>query len=224
MNIYEIINRFSQEVEKYQPDPVLTTVIEDYVNYAYQYYITEKYDSLINPEEKFEVTERISRILAPLIKDHIGAGPGTPVTINGPNGVYVAGPDDLQYIIKESAIVNYIDCNGIASVKTCKVIPIKHNMISSNIDNPFLKPSNGEIWRVNIGSNNIELILYPGVTLNAYMCRYLKKHLPVSFNPVYPATGTMEIDSSVHEEVVLRAVLMYLADLRNQKEQKEDEE
>lgn len=219
MNIYELINRFNQETEKYLPDPIMTTVIEDYINYAYQYYITEKYDSLINPQEKFEITERISRILAPLLKDFTAAGPGIAITTNSDYGIYVTAPGDLQYIVKDKAILNYTDCNGTVTTKSAKVIPIKHNLISSNLNNPFLKPENDEIWRVNFSSNSIELILYDGVTLNSYVCRYIKKQTPVTFNPVAPATGTMEIDTSVHEEIVLRAAHLYLTDFRNNKKE-----
>jgi len=216
MNIYELQHRFNLEVEKHGvTDPVMSTIVEDYINYAYQNYITEKYDSLVNAVEKFETTERISRILAPLIKDYSIAGPGTNITLNSPYGYYVAGPSDLQYIIKETAVLSYVDCNDAVTTLSAKVIPIKHNMISSNINNPFLKPASGEIWRLNIGSNNIELVLYEGATLLSYMCRYIKKHLPVSFNPIAPLDGTLEIDSSVHEEVVVRAAYMYLSNLGN---------
>jgi hypothetical protein len=216
MNIYELQHRFNLEVEKYGiVDPVMSTIIEDYINYAYQYYITEKYDSLINPVEKFEVTERISRILAPLLKDFTTVGPGTLIQTNSDYGFYVTAPIDLQYIIKDVAVISYTNCNGVIDTKVCSVIPIKHHMISTNLKNPFLKPENDEIWRVNFSDRKIELILYDGVILSSYTCRYLKKQLPVSFNPVAPLDGTMEIDSSVHEEVVLRAVQLYLSDLRN---------
>jgi hypothetical protein len=62
MTTYELQYRFNQEMDKYKlPDPVISSTVEDFINYAYQQYVTEKYDSLIDPEEKFEVTERISR-------------------------------------------------------------------------------------------------------------------------------------------------------------------
>jgi len=224
MNIYELQHRFNLEMEKHGiTDPVMSTIIEDYINYAYQNYITEKYDSLINSVEKFEATERLSRILAPLLKDYSIAGPGTSITTNSPYGYYVAAPADLQYIITENIDINYTDCNGNVSVKRVDAIPIKHNMISSNRNNPFLKPLDDQVWRVNNGSSTVELILYSGVTLNNYRCRYIKKHLPVNFNPTPPATGTMEIDDSVHEEIVVRAAYMYLADLRNNKKEENAE-
>ena len=219
MNIYELQHRFNLEMEKHGVvDPVMSTIIEDYINYAYQYYVTEKFDSLINPQEKFESTERISRILAPLLKDYTTAV-SVAITTNSPYGVYVDAPSDLQYIVKESVVLDIIDCNDDTIPLTCSVIPIKHHMISKNLNNPFLKPEKDEVWRVNFASNHIELILYDGGTFNSYTCRYLKKHLPVNFNPIAPADGTMEIDSSVHEEIVVRAAYMYLADLRNNKKE-----
>ena len=150
MNIYELQHRFNLEMEKNGiTDPVMSTIVEDYINYAYQRYITEKYDSLINPQEKFENTERISRILAPLIADYTTTT-ATSITTNSDYGYYVAGPVDLQYIIEETAIINYTDCNGTASTKRCSVIPIKHNMLSANRDNPFLKPADNEIDRKSV--------------------------------------------------------------------------
>jgi len=218
MNTFELQHRFNLEMEKHQIiDPVMSTIVEDYINYAYQNYITEKFDSLINNVEKFEITERISRILAPLLLDFNATSVDFhSLTTHSPYGYYITipatNPTALQFIVSEKAVVTYTDCNGDSALKVCKVIPIKHSMISSNLDNPFLKPENGEIWRVNFSSNRIEVILYSGVTPYSYTCRYLKKQLPVDF----ATDTTMEIDSSVHEEVVVRAAYMYLSDLRNQ--------
>lgn len=222
MTIFELQHRFDQEVQKYGViDPVPSTTVEDFINYAYQNYITEKYDSLVNRAEKFEITERISRILSPLLTDFTSTT-FTSITTNSPYGYYVTAPDDLQYIIKEGLKINYTDCNGDAAIKTCNILPIKHNRISSNRKNPFVKPADDEVWRVNFSSNRIELILYEGVTPNTYSCRYLKKHKKVNFNPVAPETGEMEIDSSVHEEIVARAAYMYLGNISETKKTSEE--
>jgi hypothetical protein len=215
MNTWELQHRFNLEMEKFGVlHPVMSTIVEDYINYAYQQYVTEKYDSLINREEKFEITERISRILAPILDD-FSTAVFVAITTNSPYGYYCTAPADLQYIIKESAVINYTDCNGNLATQSCKIVPIKHHMIESNKNNPFLKPEKDEIWRVNFSSNRIELILYSGVTLNTYSCRYMKKLTPVSF--LSGAEVTIEIDDSVHEEIVVRAAYLHMADLRKQK-------
>lgn len=215
MNTFELQHRFNLEMEKHGiADPVMSTIVQDYINYAYQNYITEKYDSLINNVEKFETTERISRILAPLLADFTETVTFTPIATHSSYGYYVTLPVALQYIISEKAVISYTDCNGDTATRTCKIIPVKHNMIAANLNNPFLKPEGDEIWRVNTFSNRVELILYSGATLASYTCRYLKKHEEVDF----PTDTTMEIDDSVHEEIVVRAAYMYLADLRNTKE------
>jgi hypothetical protein len=210
MTTYQLQHRFNLEMERNNiHEPVMSILVQDCINYAYQQYITEKYDSLINPVEKFEVTERISRILAPLLYD-FNATSFTSITTNSPYGYYCTGPTDLQYIIKEKAVINTTDCDDDALVKTVRIIPIRHSMVDTNTNNPFLKPNDDEIWRLNYSGRKIELILTSGQTLVSYTCRYLKKHTDVSFNPVVPATGEMEIDSSVHEEIVIRAAYMYL--------------
>ena len=224
MNIFELQHRFNLEMEKHGiTDPVPSTIIEDYINYAYQQYITEKYDSLINPIEKLEITERLSRILSPILKDFTTTT-FTSITTNSQYGYYVTAPSDLQYLIKERAVVSYTDCNDDIALLECSVIPIKHNRIASNRKNPFLKPEGDEVWRVNSSAGIIELIFYDTATPSRYTCRYVKKHVNVNFNPVAPATGEMEIDSSVHEEIVVRGAYMYLSDLRqsNKEEEKEN--
>lgn len=211
MNIYELQHRFDLEVAKYGiTEPILSSTIEDYINYAYQNYITEKYDSLINPQESFEKTERLSRILAPLITDYLSTS-FIPITTNSPFGYSTLAPQNLQYIIKESLLISKADCNGNIVPVTCRVFPIKHHQVEANKKNPFLRPSGTDIWRLNY-SNKIEFLLYEGALPLSYSLRYLKKHSDVNFNPIAPALGQMEIDSSVHAEIVLSAVFMFLAD------------
>ena len=219
MTTYELQHRFDLEVEKFGGiDPVPSHIVEDYINYAYQRYITDKYDSLINPVEKFEITERISRILAPLLKD-FNTNVFTLLQTNSPYGYFCTAPIDLQYIVTENATIAYTDCNSTTQTKTCRIIPIKHNRITSNLKNPFLKPEDDEIWRVNFSDNKIELIIYDDVTLTGYTCRYIKKQTAVNLL----AGTTMEIDSSVHEEVVVNAAYMLLSNLKaNNTKQKEN--
>ena len=221
MTVYELQNRFNLEVEKYGvAHPIQSVIVQDFLNYAYQGYVTEKYDSLIDPVEKFEVTERISRILAPLIDDY-NITAFTSITTNNVSGkiacYYAAGPgvNTLQYVIEESAVLNTIDCEGSDTTSFAEIIPIKHNRIKTNINNPFLKPTNTRIWRVNIMSARLELLIPYGTTLASYTCRYLKKLTPVDIE----AGTTIEIDSSVHEEIALRAAHLYLADLRENKKE-----
>jgi hypothetical protein len=225
MTTYELQHRFNLEVEKYGViHPVMSTIVQDYLNYAYQGYITEKYDSLIDPQEKFEVTERISRILAPLIADY-NVTSFTSITTNNVTDkvvcYYAAGPGAavLQYIIKESAVLNTTDCDGDAVTSFAEIIPIRHGRITSNINNPFLKPSDNRVWRVNIMSARLELLIPSGTTLASYTCRYLKKQTAVDLD----AGTTIEIDSSVHEEIALRAAHLYLADIRGNKENNQTE-
>lgn len=217
MTVYELQNRFNLEVEKYGViHPVQSVIVQDFLNYAYQGYVTEKYDSLIDPAEKFEATERISRILASLIDDYNITAFTAITTNNVPDKIicyYAAGPgiDVMQYIIEESAVLNTTDCEGTAATSFAEVIPIKHNRIKTNINNPFLKPTKTRIWRINIMSARLELLIPYGTTLASYTCRYLKKLTPVDIE----AGTTIEIDSSVHEEIALRAAHLYIADLRD---------
>ena len=231
MNIHEVHNRFDLELSKYGiTDPILSTTMEDYINYAYQDYITEMYSSLINPTISFEINERASRILAPLLVDRAEtvfvASTFNTYTNTGLAGYTTAigGSYDLQYIIEETAVINTTDCEGTATTNSVNILPIKHNMIKANKNNPFLTPTNEEIWRVNFAGGLIELILAYGDTLVSYTCRFIKKHTPYSIYPTAPATGEMEIDSSVHGDIAVRAAYLYLSDLRKNKVETKIEE
>jgi hypothetical protein len=183
MTIQELQHRFNLEVAKYGIiDPVMSTIVEDYLNWAYQQYITEKYDSIIDPREKFEVTERISRILAPLLKPFTATTFISTTTLSD-YGYYCVAPLDLQYIVSERAVLNITDCNGQQVTQGVSIIPIKHNMVSVNEANPFLKPFLDEIWRLNSYGNRLDLIIPPNTTLSSYTCKYIKKQRQIYFNP-----------------------------------------
>ena len=183
MTIYELQHRFNLEVAKFGiVDPVMSTIVEDYLNWAYQGYITEKYDSIIDPREKFEVTERISRILAPLLKPFTSTTFVSTTTLSD-YGYYCIAPIDLQYIVSERAVLNIVDCNGDHVTQVVSIIPIKHNMVSVNEANPFLKPCLDEIWRLNSYGNQLELVIPPNTSLASYTCKYIKKQRPIYFNP-----------------------------------------
>lgn len=217
MTTYELQHRFDLEVAKHGvQDPVMTVIVEDYLNYAYNRYVTEKYDTLINPSEKFEITERITRILAPLLDDFTETTTFVASTVNSDNGYYVTGPTTLQYIIKDYATISTTDCNGDTVSRRARIIPMKHKMVESNKNNPFLAPTDevdAEIWRLTNSAREIELILAEGQTLTKYVCRYIKKITPINL-----ITGvTIEIDDSVHEEIAVMAAYLYLGDLSKTK-------
>jgi hypothetical protein len=222
MTTIEMQHRFNLEMERYGIyEPVMMTIIQDYINYAYQQYVTEKYDSLINNVEKFEITERITKILAPLISTMTEETTFTAFSDFSLSGVYVKAPSDMQYIIAERAEMSITDCNGDTQTVSAKVIVMKHNKVEANINNPFVKPdsTHKEIWRVSNWEssdnvNRIDLIPPSDGTITKYVARYIKKITPVN---LYDHT-TIEIDNSVHEEIVVRAANMYL-----QPKQQEDE-
>jgi len=225
MTTQELQHRFNLEMERHGIyEPVMQTVVQDYINYAYQQYVTEKYDSLINNFEKFEITERITKILAPLITTMTETTTFTAFTDFSIDGVYVKAPSDMQYIIAERAEMSVTDCNGDTQTVKVDVKVMKHNMVEANRKNPFVKPDSTykEIWRVSNwhegdGVNRIELIPPSDGTITKYVARYLKKITEVD---LYGGT-TIEIDDSVHEEIAVRAANMYLL-TKPQEDEKEN--
>jgi hypothetical protein len=128
--------------------------------------------------------------------------------------------NDTFLIIQEQAKVSSTDkcVNG----KYIKVIPKTHDEYERQKNNPFKKPDDTIIWRLDYysqqgGSKNVELI--PAYTVTEYKYRYVKYPEPIvltNLTTAYPGEGlsvdgvsteqTCKLSESIHREILDRAV------------------
>lgn len=183
-----------------------------FLNKAQDDLIESKYSRDVLPEgDYFEASEKVRTELGPLVVNTIVL---TGSFATGPelhdNAVFASLPADHLYSLKESCVVNYIDCNSDSATKSARVLPIRHDEYQMNINNPFGKPYNELVWRMDYGitgAKKYELIFAENQSLASYTLRYLKRPDRIDIlNGV-----DCELHVSLHEEVVDRAIKFAVA-------------
>jgi len=168
-------------------------------------------------KEGFEETEKRRKDLAELIMHEnidcslLIAGDDL---LTAANGIFVELPGKLLYTLREEAEIEN-------TTSTCKapngsilsVKPITHDEYTINIRNPFKRPDNTQVWRVDYssGTNGIrrhELITDGTYTIKTYKIRYLRRPEDIVVkDDLNNITGVdSELNPSMHQEIVDTAV------------------
>lgn len=137
-------------------------------------------------------------------------------------------PADLFLTIQEQVIFNSTD--DCINNKVVKVIPKTHDEYNIQIKNPFKKPDNNVVWRLDYskqnGIDNVELLSIHDI--KKYQLRYIKFPSPIILTPLSLGdfTGmelsinnqtdeqTSELDESIHDEILNRAVELAVRDYK----------
>jgi hypothetical protein len=171
------------------------------------------YSSRINPGSRyFEMDERARAMLALLIESTtiLAAAFDSTSTELHDNAVFATLPADFLYALKEECVVSYTDCNSITVNTNARVLPVRHDEYSMNIENTYKKPWRKLVWRMDFGDTGgrkkHELIYGSGNAIVSYKLRYLRK--PVAIDII--GGVDCELHEILHEEVVDRAVAIAL--------------
>lgn len=79
---------------------------------------------------------------------------------------------DVMYILREVCTLKESDCN----LGEINVVPTTLNDLNRSLNNPFKRPSNNKVLRVNIGDT---IKLYSKYSLDKYIVTYLKRPNPI---------------------------------------------
>lgn len=184
-------------------------------NKAQKVFCKSLYNELANPTRKgAEETEKRSKDLVQL-KAHSDLS--TFSTGDHPFSQFVELPNDLWVALKEECDINYTDScgNEITNYRT-KVKPIKEDYYNANVKNPYKKPYEELIWRIDreretiadqIGTNNNkqhELVLFDGASLVKYRISYYR--IPKDIIPPADGASFCEFDYIQHEKIADLAV------------------
>lgn len=153
---------------------------------------------------KFEETEDARRAIDPLIKSYTAT---TFTAGNHPNGYFVELPSDFMYAIEEAVTLTDL-------TSETRVVPIKHDFYQINRLNPYKRPNNDVVWRMDIGttgSKNVELIT-DGTLIDEYRLQYIQ-HVTNIVVDSYSSGNNIDpiIDPTVQYEIVTEAVKMAVA-------------
>lgn len=172
------------------------------------------YSSRINPESGyFELDERARAMLAFLIESTqiLAAAFDNSSNKLHDNAVFADLPSNFLYALEEDCTVSYTDCNGSSGSRKARVLPIRHDEYSMNINNVYKKPWRDLVWRMDFsgssGQKKHELIYGEGTSITVYRLRYLRKPVEIDINNGVDC----ELNPMLHEEVVDRAVAFALA-------------
>jgi hypothetical protein len=163
-----------------------------------------------------EETEKRSKDLVEL-KDHSVVT----VFVSGdhPNSYICDLPDTFWLTLKEECTITYTNSCNTSVTERIPVKPIKEDYYNANIKNPFKKPYEELIWRIDRERGNIaqgisltnrkrhELVLFTGATISDYRVSYYRrpKTIDLSNNNDF-----CEFDPMHHEKIADIAVeLMY---------------
>jgi len=197
-------------LDKYEKSVLLTQSQERLVR--------SYYDAFKNvSKEGFEGNEERRRELVALVKDSINTTPVVDARQLSANSRFFALANDVMYVIYEEAILtsNDVCLEG----KNCSVIPTKHDEFRKTIKNPFKKPSESKVLRLDSqGTQLIELISVDNSTVSSYKYRYVKYPAPIvletltgglSINGI-TATTNSELATSAHRKIIDGAVQLAL--------------
>lgn len=192
--------RFEQRLQNHinKVLDIRTIDVEFYLNEGLRRFIDTWY-------AQYETNEAARKRLGALVVSTtaVSAGAGS-----YPNGTLYTLPTNCKYVVQERATIALNDCHGDPTSKTGVTIkPIKLDYYNFHIDNPFKKPYNDLIWRMDSGSRQHELIRGSDTTsITTYYITYIKNPVAITLLSGTPESTSCEILAEYHEEIVDRAI------------------
>ena len=189
--------------------------ISKFLNDAQERFIKTRYSDANKYRVGYEENEKRSKDLSELKRFFETS---TFTTGNHPNSYFVELPDNIMWATKEEVDLTITDCHGSTSTSRVGVKPIGDDYYNANINNPFKKPYEELVWRLDfsrtddtsvVSSSNKkrhELVYDSASPVSKYYLTYIK--YPQSIN--VSSNASCELDPSVHKELVELAVSIAL--------------
>lgn len=192
--------------------------ISMFLTLAQERVVKHRYSFLGNKyQDSFDETEKRKKELQALLQPSVDSTGVLKTTVSSnqtaitlPNGVIYDLPSDLWLPVTEWVIST--SCEEIRDV-----IPVTHDEIILQRNNPFLSPNKRKVWRKDAPSfNNIfrSEIISNGDPITEYHVQYLKKPsaIVVGTNPV-----NCELHDMIHRDIISEAVNVALETVQEQR-------
>lgn len=164
--------------------------------------------------DSFEATEEIKRYLSSNIKT-IELSPETEKSIGvSKNSYFFKLPEDVMFIVYESVVFSN---SAISCDKDVMVSSVTLDDYLKTTRNPFKKPNNKRVLRLDIAGNIVELV--SDNTISKYLLRYVGTPSPIilidlpdglSVNNINKKTDC-KVNSSLHRSILDKAVQMAIS-------------
>ena len=146
------------------------------------------------------------------------------VDADKPNSKIVELPSSYRHMLSEQAMISYTKDGNIIS-KRVGVKPIAHDRLNKIMDDPFNKPTNDTVYRLDVGPPSgestvkryVELLTASGTQINEYYIRYIMNPDQIaSPNSLASVSGTScKLAEHTHREIVRMAVLEALENIES---------
>lgn len=208
-------NPITIELDEYEKSVFLTKAQEEIV--------TSLYTGRNNTGKGFEETEELRRYLANLIEvaeiepEDTDNNDKLPPAI-GDKSYFFILPENLWFITYESVSATRSGTEACGNECNIDVIPIKQDEYHRIKKNPFRGANDRRALRLDLSDGIVEIICK--YTITKYYLRYLRKLQPLilsdlgdglEINGESTASQGCELDSSLHQKVLERAVSLALA-------------
>lgn len=151
-------------------------------------------------KEGFEETEKRRKQLQQLIEPNVSLSLSSDQT--GSEGKAYDLPKDCLLVIKEKAKLSGCNC---CNNEYKRVKPITHDELEANKDNPFKKPSEKLLWRLDIGNRRHDLIPKEGTNITEYTISYIRKPKPIILDTstIDGVTGPQECELQMLSRMII---------------------
>jgi len=212
MTFLELQARFELRLQNHinKKLDIRTLDIEFYLNEGYRRFVEQWY---INFESNESARKRLSPLVVSTVLDratyYVSAD-------DYKNSEKWQLPTDLRYFVLEQADLSLTDCHGDPTTKTyVKVIPIKLDYYNFHVDNPFKKPYEDLVWRIDDGSETSTLVRGDNITqIDNYRITYIKNPSTITLLSGTPETSEVEIYNEFTEEIIEKALEVAISTLQ----------
>ncbi len=189
--------------------------------------VKEYYDKDKDPNSSFELKERARRVLSELVKSE-----SITRTISSDRGLvdgssFYEMSEDPMFIVLETAVLS--SKNKLYDNKVVDVVPVTHDTFMSDYYNPFKKPNENKVWRVDISRETAKATfeIISAYNLSSYNVRYVSHPKPIVLTNLITdedffglglsiegetSEATCLLNPLVHQEVINRAVELAVLD------------
>lgn len=135
---------------------------------------------------------------------------GTPLFDKHSNTKSVSIPKEMMMAINEMVVVTRNN-----KTVTLQVVPVKYDEYSRLMSKPYKRPLKYQAWRLinNDTANKADIVIGPSDTISKYILRYIRRPKPIVVSDLdgltiegESTTCDCELDASLHEEILQRAV------------------
>ena len=199
-------NLDSLDFNEYEKSVFLTRAQEDIV--------ISLYNGLNLTQDSFEGSEEVRRYLDTLVKTIKTSDSLTNITSGAnANSVFFSLPTntDVWFIVYEAVNLedNNLKCTGKQEVP---VVPTKHDNLQKVLRNPFRRPNERRVLRLDLTGNMVELI--SKYHISDYILRYISKPEPIVLvnlpdDVKINGVGTVnecKLNSVIHRSILEKAV------------------